>query len=123
MTIIKAQSFSGIQPAFKEGDEIVGCNLAQDVPHTKIAAGVKGLTFVACNLLNCDLPSDAVVKDCFHAHILTTVVQPVPILDRRGTPIDRAGVDALMAEYQGMIDLYQQKIKDLQPTTRRDVVE
>ena len=123
MTTITAQSFSGSQPVFKDGDEVVSCNLAQDAPHTKIAEGVKGLSFVACNLINCDLPLDAVLKDCLSVHILTTVVPPAPILDKDSKPVGQASIDALIAEYQGMIDLYQEKIQALQPVTKREVVK
>ena len=55
---------------------VEGYNFTQGVPHTKIYEGVNGLTFRNCNLLNCDVPEDAVVEGytmsyasfCSHLH-------------------------------------------------------
>jgi hypothetical protein len=51
-------------------------NFSQAVPHTKILEGVKNLTFIQCNLVNCDVPADAIidggnvaqVSRCSHVH-------------------------------------------------------
>lgn len=52
------------QPQFTDGQEIRDWNLTQLAPHTRIGEGVKGLRFVNCNLLNCDVPEDAEVVEC-----------------------------------------------------------
>jgi len=52
------------QPQFEPGQTVEGWNLTQLLPHTAIGVGVSGLTFVNCNLLNCDVPAAAVVEDC-----------------------------------------------------------
>jgi len=56
------------KPKFKDGETIKGWNLTQLNPHTKICEGVKGLTFIDCNLMNCDIPEDAKVVDCLQVH-------------------------------------------------------
>lgn len=50
------------------GDIIESCNLFQKYPHTKITE-VVGLTFRMCNLVNCDLPADALVEGMKAYHI------------------------------------------------------
>lgn len=40
----------------------------QREPHTAIFAGITGLTFIKCNLTNCDLPPDAIVIDSPNRH-------------------------------------------------------
>ena len=56
------------QPTFTDGQTVENWNLTQLQPHTAIGAGVSGLTFRNCNLLNCDLPADAEVVDSLHCH-------------------------------------------------------
>lgn len=56
------------QPQFADGQEVREWNLTQLAPHTTIGAGVKGLRFVNCNLLNCDVPKDAEVIECLSIH-------------------------------------------------------
>jgi hypothetical protein len=43
-------------------------DFSQLLPHTPIAVGVTGLTFVRCRLENCDLPDDAKCVDCGPTH-------------------------------------------------------
>jgi len=45
---------------------VEGHNFTQGTPHTAIYAGQTGLTFRSCNLLNCDMPADAVIVDCLY---------------------------------------------------------
>lgn len=56
------------QPTFEQGQTVEGWNLTQLQPHTAIGGGVSGLRFVNCNLLNCDVPADAVVESCLTCH-------------------------------------------------------
>ncbi len=56
------------QPEFTNGQTVDGWNLTQLQPHTAIGEGVSGLIFRNCNLLNCDVPADAVVESCLHVH-------------------------------------------------------
>ena len=56
------------QPECRNGDTFDACNLMQLVPHTTVCAGVTGLTFRNCNLLNCDLPADAIVEGGLRLH-------------------------------------------------------
>ncbi len=46
------------------GDTVEGHNFTQKYPHTDIGAGVTGLKFKNCNLVNCDIPADATVESC-----------------------------------------------------------
>src|SRR3990167_1747950 len=64
-------SFSKITDVFAENMFIEGVNFTQAFPHTKIFENCNGMTFSGCNLMNCDLPPDAIVKDClvFHREI------------------------------------------------------
>lgn len=39
-------------------------NFCQVMPGTEIFKGVTGLTFDNCNLINCKVPADAIVKEC-----------------------------------------------------------
>ena len=43
-------------------------NLTQLQPHTQICEGITRLKFQNCNLLNCDVPEDAVVESCLTCH-------------------------------------------------------
>jgi hypothetical protein len=67
--IYDSQNFSYSQPVFANGDIIRNCNLSQLLPHTAIGTNVTGLRFEKCNLINCDLPIDAVAVDCNRAQI------------------------------------------------------
>lgn len=51
-------------PEFADGDTAEEANLSQIAPHTPICVGISGLTFIRCNLTNCDLPLDAIVDKC-----------------------------------------------------------
>lgn len=55
-------------PTAIDGQVFEGFNFCRMVPHTEIFVGVKNLTFRRCNLVNCDIPGDAVVEDCLHIH-------------------------------------------------------
>lgn len=56
-------------PKPDEKGVVEGHNFTQGTPHTKIYEGMKGLTFRNCNLLNCDVPGDAIVKLCNTGHM------------------------------------------------------
>lgn len=51
------------------GHTFTGDNFMQLRPYTKILDGVSGLKFVKCNLINCDLPPDAVFEGCRPHHM------------------------------------------------------
>lgn len=53
----------------KDGHAFNGDNFTQLFPHTKILEGVKGLRFIDCNLVNCDIPEDAETIGCLRAQI------------------------------------------------------
>lgn len=55
-------------PTINNGHKFEYCNFVQAQPHTKIFEGVTSLTFKKCNLMNCDVPPDAIVDDCLHIH-------------------------------------------------------
>lgn len=55
-------------PTANNGDTFERYNFMQAQPHTALFAGVTGLTFRKCNLVNCDVPVDAVIDDCLHIH-------------------------------------------------------
>jgi len=46
-------------PEVENGHTFEMCNFTQLEPHTKIFEGITGLTFIKCNLTNCDVPEDA----------------------------------------------------------------
>lgn len=46
------------------GDTFIECNFSQLVAGTEIANSYTGLTFEKCNLMNCEVPGDAVVERC-----------------------------------------------------------
>lgn len=50
------------------GDVFEHCNFSRSVPHTVILTGITGLTFTQCNLVNCDVPGDAVIDGGLHIH-------------------------------------------------------
>jgi hypothetical protein len=56
------------QATAENGDEFENCNFSRSVPHTVIFEGVTGLTFISCNLFNCDIPEDAEKTKCVHIH-------------------------------------------------------
>ena len=68
MAVIAGKNFSHRDPpdvvAVVNGDTLDRCNISQLVPHTVVCAGITGLTFRGCNLVNCDVPEDAVVEHC-----------------------------------------------------------
>lgn len=51
------------------GDVFERVNFAQKSPHTLICEGVTELTFLNCNLTNCDIPADAIAEGCNRAQI------------------------------------------------------
>lgn len=51
-------------PPCSDGDTFVDCNLMRLAPNTTICAGVTGLTFRRCNLVNCLVPADATIEQC-----------------------------------------------------------
>ena len=64
MTTHADRNFSFTDPTCQDGDTFERCNLSQLQPHTAIFAGRSGLTFRACNLVNCDVPAGSVVIRC-----------------------------------------------------------
>jgi len=54
------------QPTFQNDQIITGWNLSQINPNTKIGEGMTGLIFNNCNLVNCDIPPDAITGGCLH---------------------------------------------------------
>ncbi len=62
--LYKGNNFSGELPACQDEDVFADCNLAQVDPHTPIFTGVRGLVFVRCNLVNCDLPAGTDIIEC-----------------------------------------------------------
>lgn len=56
-------------PEVNNGQTIERWNLNQMLPHTELFTGIIGLRFVKCNLVNCDLPNDAVLDDCVRCHL------------------------------------------------------
>jgi len=56
-------------PTAENGHTFTECNFMQREPHTAIFAGVTGLTFIRCNLCNCDVPADATLISCNRAQI------------------------------------------------------
>jgi hypothetical protein len=55
-------------PDVKDGHTFRGDNFTQLVPHTKILEGKKELTFINCNLTNCDPPVDSKYEGCQPKH-------------------------------------------------------
>jgi hypothetical protein len=68
--IYDRRNFSGLDrlPDFQDGDVFTWCNFSQAEPHTSIGGKATGLLFEHCNLNNCDVPADAVVKDSLVVH-------------------------------------------------------
>ena len=56
-------------PTVENGHHFIGSNFEQLEPHTAIFAGVTGLKFTRCRLVNCDVPLDAILEDCANHHI------------------------------------------------------
>lgn len=60
----------------QSGDIFKHVNFSQLVPHSSILSGIPDLTFIQCNLVNCDLPIDAIIDGgnktqisrCSHLH-------------------------------------------------------
>lgn len=52
----------------ENGDVFIACNFNQSVPHTEILSGVSGLSFLNCNLMNCDIPVDSTIEKCLTVH-------------------------------------------------------
>lgn len=53
----------------QNGDSFENCNFCQIVPHTKILSEYSGLTFMNCNLTNCDVPVDSIIENCFRLQV------------------------------------------------------
>lgn len=51
-------------PVAENGQTFESDNFEQAMPDTPIFEGVTGLVFKKCNLINCALPSDAVIVSC-----------------------------------------------------------
>lgn len=53
-------------PAVPSDKTFKECNFYQLQPNTEIFAGETGLTFIRCNLVNCQIPGDAIKVSCLH---------------------------------------------------------
>ena len=56
-------------PKAESGDIFESCNFVQLKPHTIIFEGLEKLTFISCNLTNCDIPSDSKCESCKPYHV------------------------------------------------------
>ena len=63
-----AFEFRNSIPDVENGHTFTGDNFTQLLPHTKILEGKTGLTFVNCNLTNCDPPADSTYDGCQPKH-------------------------------------------------------
>ena len=55
------------------GDIFDTCNFSQSEPHTPVLQGLTGLTFINCNLTNCDVPADSSLTNCNATQVLRHV--------------------------------------------------
>lgn len=96
-------------PQVENGTTIEGWNLCQKLPHTKIFEGVTGLTFRNCNLINCDVPPDAVIEFCNrtqmeycgHANpklVERGILEACPTVCGHVTATDRVSIDGVLIE-------------------------
>ena len=58
------KNYSGQDPKCADGDEFYDCNLSQVEPETVVCNRKQRLRFIACNLANCRVPTDAFVESC-----------------------------------------------------------
>ncbi|GAG85789.1 unnamed protein product [marine sediment metagenome] len=84
-------------PEVENGYTFTRANFTQVEPHTEILAGITGLTFVQCNLANCDVPGDAILDDCLQCHI-SWCANNHPEL------VDRGLIDAEVANCPHVVD-------------------
>jgi hypothetical protein len=80
----KALNLSGpAATAFRyaDGDSFDSCNFQQPVAHATIGGTARDLVFLRCNLINCDVPRDATVKQSLVVHLRTVVVEKVTVED------------------------------------------
>lgn len=63
------------QKELESGDIVENINMMQLKPHTIMYEGITGLTFINCNITNCQMPEDATIKGsnwhksfCSHLH-------------------------------------------------------
>ena len=97
---------------FQDGDSFDSSNFAQPVAHTAIGGTARGLRFVRCNLMNCDLPKDAVPTLCLIAHLRTVTVETVAVADvtayatgeAKAVAIATADLDAQIAKLKAQCD-------------------
>lgn len=61
-------NYSFQQPIAENNQVFENANFSQVLPHTVVCAGITGLVFRNCNLLNCDVPADAVIESCLTVH-------------------------------------------------------
>ena len=72
MALFSDKNFGHVPPdpaTVSDGDTFERCNLSMLQPHTAICAGKMRLVFRQCNLVNCDLPLDAVIEGCSRAQV------------------------------------------------------
>ena len=89
----KGRLFSRIE-AVADGDEFVGCNLAQSAPGTEIFAGKARLKFTRCNLARAIVPADSAIEDC-NTSQMAVVAMPEP---PERVEIDAAELASLRAD-------------------------
>ena len=100
----KALNLSGAAAvAFKylDGDTFDSCNLQQPVAHTPIGGTARGLVLTRCNLMNCDVPKDAIVEKCLVTHVRTVTVS---ILGATVVAVETAAVSLAEAKAAGPFD-------------------
>lgn len=66
---VKNKNYAYKNPECSDGETFEYCNFTQLVPNTELFEDKTGLTFNNCNLINCKVPADSVIKDCNTAQI------------------------------------------------------
>ena len=94
----KGRNYAGRDPSCADGDEFIGCNLAQAEPGTEICKGKKGLRFAKCNLVRAVVPKDSVITDCN--------ISQVALPAERDPKVER--LEAIGAEIANLQDEKQQ---------------
>lgn len=103
-------------PTVENNHTFTGDNFLQLSPHTEILSGVSGLTFVNCNLTNCDIPQDAECIGC-RPHHLSFCTHINPKLIERGLTECEVDCEHLVSAEDIILDgvvidtIYQYEIK------------
>jgi hypothetical protein len=103
--LITLENLSNDLRVIEDGFTVRDSNLSQMKARTKILEGVKGLTFEGCNLKNCELPEDAIVKDCLVCHEDVVVKTQEEIdLDAKKALIEQQTIDSFRVDVQAEIE-------------------